>query len=67
MDSEKIPIEILADRTLSVLEAISEYLHEKRELSFHEIAILTKRDDRTIWTCYSRAKRKRTKNEKDQQ
>ena len=54
-----IPLDIISDRTLSVLEAIVEYLHEKKSLSFHQIAVLTKRDDRTIWTCYSRAKKKR--------
>ena len=63
MDSEEIPIKVLADRTLSVLEAIVEYLHETRGLSFHEIAAMTNRDDRTIWTCHHRAKKKRAKNE----
>jgi len=64
MKQEAVPVSVLSDRTLSVLEAITEYLHEKRSLTFHEIAVLTKRDDRTIWTCYSRAKKKREKNAK---
>ncbi len=58
-----VPITVISDRSLSVLEAIVEYLHEKKSLSFHQIAVLTKRDDRTIWTCYDRAKKKRGKNE----
>lgn len=57
----QIPIDVLSDRSLSVLEVIVEYLHEKKLFSFHQIAILTNRDDRTIWTCYHRAKQKRKK------
>lgn len=59
-----IPHFIFQDRTLSVLEVIAEYLKEKRNMSFHEIAVALKRDDRTIWTVYSRAKKKREKQEK---
>jgi len=54
-----IPIHIFQDRTLSVLETIVEYLKEKLKLNYHEIAVLLNRDDRTIWTCYHRAKEKR--------
>jgi len=55
----KIPSRILRDRTLSILEAIVEYLREERGLTFHQIAVLLNRDDRTIWTVYRRAKEKR--------
>ncbi len=54
-----IPTSILQDRSLSVLESISEYLKDKKNFSYHEIAVLFNRDDRTIWTCYNRAKNKR--------
>lgn len=57
-----IPLRVLTDRALSVLEVMVEYLKEEEELSFHEIAKLTNRDDRTIWTVYSRAKKKRLRN-----
>ena len=50
---------MLTDRSLSVLEVMVEYLKEHEALSFHQIAALTNRDDRTIWTVYSRAKKKR--------
>ena len=56
-----IPSTIFLDRSLSVLEAISEYLKEEKGLSYHEIAVFLNRDDRTIWTCYNRAKKKRGK------
>ncbi|MFH1849613.1 MAG: hypothetical protein ABH879_05490 [archaeon] len=49
----------MRDRNVSVLEAISEYLKDSLGLCYHEIAVLLNRDDRTIWTCYSRAKKKR--------
>jgi hypothetical protein len=56
-----IPSGIFLDRTLSVLETIVEYLKEKKGLTYHEIAIFLNRDDRTIWTCYNRALKKRGK------
>ena len=56
-----IPTSIFRDRALSVLEAISEYLKEKKGMRYSEIAKLLNRDDRTIWTAYKRAKIKREK------
>ena len=57
----QIPTHIFRDRTLSVLESLSEYLHKVRGLTYHEIAVLLNRDDRTIWTCCHRARIKREK------
>ena len=57
--SLNIPSYIFRDRTVSVLEAIVEYLKETKKLTFHQIAKLLGRDDRTVWTCYYRAKKKR--------
>ena len=54
-----VPTYILKDRSVSVLEASVEYLKNNEKLSFHEIALLINRDDRTIWTVYDRAKKKR--------
>jgi len=56
---EHIPSSIFLDREVSVLETIVEYLKDERKLSYHEMAVLLNRDDRTVWTCYSRAKKKR--------
>ena len=56
-----LPSHIFQDRSVSVLEAISEYMKDAMGLTYHEIAVLLNRDDRTIWTCYSRAKEKRKK------
>ena len=56
-----LPTYILKDRSVSVLEAIVEYLKGNENLSFHEIALLINRDDRTIWTVYDRVKKKRGK------
>ena len=63
-DSEgfiSIPTAIFQDRDLSVLEAMAEYLREKKGMRYSEIAKLLNRDDRTIWTAYQRAKAKRKK------
>lgn len=56
-----IPLSVFLDRSISVLEAVSEYFMDEKGMSYHEIAVLLNRDDRTIWTCYNRAKKKRSK------
>lgn len=54
-----VPVSIFSNSELSCLEAIVKYLKEQFNITFHEIAILLNRDDRTIWTTYSVACRKR--------
>ena len=54
-----IPVSILQDRNLSVLENIVSYLKDTFGLAYHKIALLLNRDDRTIWTVYQRAKKKK--------
>ena len=56
-----VPSTIFCDRSLSFLESLVEYLKEQLNLSYHEIAVLTNRDERNIWTLYSRAQHKRAK------
>ena len=56
-----IPVNIFSNSKLSALEVIVSYLKEKLSLTYHEIAILLKRDDRTIWTVYRRAEKKNVK------
>ncbi|MBI4141450.1 hypothetical protein HY484_00835 [Candidatus Woesearchaeota archaeon] len=55
-----IPLEILNNKTLSVAEHIVKNLKETYELSYHEIAQILKRNDRTVWTLYNRAIKKQT-------
>ncbi len=57
--SLSIPISIFRDREISVLEAMVEYLKDKKNMRYSEIARLLNRDARTIWTSYQRAKEKR--------
>ena len=54
-----IPVSILQNRKLSVLENIASYLKDTFGLTYHSIAVLLNRDDRTIWTVYQRAKKKK--------
>jgi hypothetical protein len=61
ISSYHIPVSILKDRKLSVLENIVSYLKSNFGLTYHSIALLLNRDDRTIWTVYQRAKKKRGK------
>lgn len=53
-----VPSAVLVGTKLSAQEAVVTFLHEKKNLTFHEIAVLLKRDDRTIWTAYQRGKAK---------
>ncbi len=56
---KKIPLEIFRDKKLSILENLTSYLKENMNYTYHEIAVLLNRDDRTIWTCYNRAMKKK--------
>ncbi|MBW2980814.1 hypothetical protein KY360_05350 [Candidatus Woesearchaeota archaeon] len=52
-----IPVSALKAE-LSILEATVAYLKDEYRLSYHEIGELLQRDERTIWTVYSRAMKK---------
>ena len=54
-----IPSFVFRDRSVAVLESLVEYMKDSQGLSFHEIALLLNRNDRTVWTVYRRAKLKR--------
>ncbi len=56
-----IPVSIFSERKFSILELIVSYLKENYGLENNQIAKLLKRDNRTIWTVYSRLNRKRKK------
>ena len=58
-DSLFIPVVMFTERSLSVLENLIEYLKDNFNLRYCKIASLLNRNDRTIWTVYKRAKRKR--------
>lgn len=53
-----IPISLFKDRRLSVLEHIVFYLKES-DMKFSEIARALKRNPRTVWTVYQRARKKK--------
>ena len=53
------PTLIIANRSLSVLESICEYLKDFHQLRYCQIAPLLSRNERTVWTVYNRAKKKR--------
>lgn len=57
-----VPANIFHNRLLSMLENITVYLKEKHGLKFSQIAKLLNRNDRTIWTVYNRAQKKRNSN-----
>jgi hypothetical protein len=55
----RIPVMLLADRKVSILESVAEFLHEASQLPMKDISLLLKKHENTIRTAYSRAKRKR--------
>jgi hypothetical protein len=57
-DHNSIPLNIYSDKKLGILEATVKYLKEDSNLSYHEIAIILNRDDRTIWATYRKALKK---------
>ncbi len=53
-----VPANMLQDKKLSVAEHVVKQLKEAYQLNYHEVAVLIKRDDRTVWTLYKRAIKK---------
>jgi len=58
-DENSIPLSILADRRLGLLEAIVKFLKEERGLRYAKIARLLYRDSRTVWSAYANARKNR--------
>lgn len=56
-----VPISIFSNRKLSILESLVSYLKKTQNLKLSQIASLLNRDQRTIWTSYSRARKKYAK------
>ncbi len=59
-NSVLLPIAIFTEG-FGPMEAIAQYLHDELRMTFKEIGVLLDRDNRTIWTCYNKAKKKRGK------
>jgi hypothetical protein len=55
----QIPLMILSERELSILELAVEFLHDASQLSMKEIALLLNKHPSTIHTVYGRARQKR--------
>jgi len=54
----KIPTTKLSSEKLSIFELIVLFLKREKKLNIRKIAEILKRDTRTIWTVYYRAKKK---------
>lgn len=53
-----IPVDVLSDDNLGILESLVYYLRNEFNLKYAEIARYVNRNQRTIWTTYKRAERK---------
>ncbi len=58
-DEINIPLSIFNNRDFSFMESIVFYMKKNLDMSYHEIADSLNRDDRTIWTIYNRALKKK--------
>src|SRR3989344_2141428 len=56
-----VPVSIFSDSKLSALETLVSHLKSQLNFSYHEIAVLLSRNDRTIWTVHSRSRKKYVK------
>ena len=56
-----LPISLFYDRAYSPLEVVVRYLKDDCRQTYHQIAVLLNRDDRTIWTTYHRMKNKQNR------
>ena len=54
-----LPASILRNAKFTVLENIVVYLKTTYHLTYHQIGVLLNRDDRTIWTTFNNARKKR--------
>jgi hypothetical protein len=54
-----IPNTVFFDDKLAILESVVEYLKEEKGLNYRQIGRLLNRDERNIWTVYSRVRKKR--------
>ena len=54
-----VPVQIFRDSKCSLLEELVFFLKECYELTFSEVSALVARDERTVWTAYARARRKK--------
>ena len=55
---QNIPLKLFSSPKLGVLEVIVKYLKENTPLTYSDIVKLLNRDQRTIWTTYSKAIKK---------
>ena len=56
----QIPLSVVKDRSVSILEVVVEYLREQARFTNHQIAVILNRSDKTVSTVYVRTKKKRS-------
>lgn len=54
-----VELSIFKDRSLSFLENLCFHMKENYSLTYHKIAVLLGKNDRTVWTVYKRAEKKK--------
>jgi hypothetical protein len=55
----ELPTSMLQDRHFGMLENLVWHMHENLGMRYSRIATLIKRNDRTVWTAWMRARKKR--------
>lgn len=60
-----IPLSIFAEKKFSILESIVVHLRHEYNLSYSQISRIVQRDERTVWTACSRARKKQEAQDKN--
>jgi len=58
LEQVAVPVSVMQNRKLGILESVVKYLHEELNHSLSKIAHELNRDARTIWSTYNQAKNK---------
>ena len=53
-----IDFSIFRNAKLTIFESLIEYLKEEKQFTYHKIGLILGRDERNIWTVYSRTRSK---------
>lgn len=56
----QIPLSVVKDRSLSILEVVVEYLRDRANFTNRQIAVTLNRSDKTVSTVYMRTRKKRS-------
>ena len=61
LNPDLVPLHIFKERPLGILESLVKFLKEERNMGFKQISKLLNRNNKTIWSSYHNAVKKKAK------